>query len=974
MTHVTNHLFLIFLLAVATTFVNAERSRGKPYMIRPTSNKIFFARIGQDLMIQCLAWPYRGGCLQLFPVKMANSMKNQARPAKFRKIHKEGKGNSVLRIASYMFYNISRAELGTYTCMAVNSLGYSAKTFSIKEQQGLELDFFNYDLKFHSAVQTFFVGFLGSKISLDCSVTSLEPVSVEWYMNKRRLSKEDVLSEKRMKLHENDQILTIRDLNYGDWANYKCICVGDKSKILIKREFRLFVVRGKRVRPKPTTPSSYNNTKYTPQTRHNFTIARANNTKHARVPLRYSTSTSKMKFVMNYLLPTFLLAAATTYVTADMLKFASPVSSDLLEIVGNKVSLDCFVTSFEPVSVEWYKDKQRLNKDEIINGRRLELDSNDQMLTFIQLQHGDKGTYKCVVSNSKHSINRTFTIVPIQGIRSKPLVVSPRDNQVFLAKIGQDLTIECVALGNGGIHFQLIFVAKKSMKDKATSVVKFANAKAKYRQAVDKKDPYASLQKNIASYTFHKISRSEMRTYTCMAGNAVGYSTTTFSIKERKTVVPKPACKDDPRHAKNRLRYKKFCKKFCKKSSKWFKWMRDHCAKTCKLCRPGKNPAELALLSSQMKFMMNYLLLSFLFAAATYVTADTECKDVESQKDCKSWKKLNYCNVIYTEYMKKNCKATCGLCPTLTDCQNTPQHNANCENNWKSYCNKRSQYRPFMEKNCKKTCGLCKKVEAATPKPTTPKPTVAIKSACKDTPKQAKNCPSYKKFCKKASRWFKWMHDHCPKTCKFCRDDCGLRGPVQGRVIGGVEAEAHSWPWSVALLRFGGYFCGGTLIDEQWVLSAAHCIYGREDQPQFIQAVLGEHDRSVNGKTEQKFDVAKIIPHANYDSRTLDNDIAMIKLKEKVVLKKDKFGNPDKVGLACLPKQGETADIKDLCFITGWGKTKGDGTSSQVLMEAQMPTVTNEKCKKLNAQWAINSNDGAKNNRLGRSRHDNFQS
>jgi len=252
-----------------------------------------------------------------------------------------------------------------------------------------------------------------------------------------------------------------------------------------------------------------------------------------------------------------------------------------------------------------------------------------------------------------------------------------------------------------------------------------------------------------------------------------------------------------------------------------------------------------------------------------------------------------------------------------------------------------------MKKNCKKTCGLC---AAKTTPPPTNKPVVQ-KAACKDDPKQAKNCPGFKKFCKQSHKWFKWMHDHCAKTCKFCRDDCGLRGAVQGRVIGGVEAEAHSWPWSVALLRFGGYFCGGSLIDEQWVLTAAHCIYGREDQAAFMEAVLGEHDRKVDEGTEQKFQLEKIIAHKNYSQRTLDNDIAMIKLKKKVVLKKVARGNPDKVGLVCMPKQGEDANIKDLCFITGWGKTKSDGESSTILMEAELPTVTNGKCRKQNSKW-----------------------
>eukprot|EP00794_Sanderia_malayensis_P005560 gene5560-6245_t len=226
-----------------------------------------------------------------------------------------------------------------------------------------------------------------------------------------------------------------------------------------------------------------------------------------------------------------------TIVSKYVLKFSSSVSSDLLEIVGNKISLDCSVTSLEPVSVEWYKDKKRLSKDKILNGKRVEMDSNNQILTFIQLHPGDKGIYKCVVNNSKHSINRTFTVVPIQRIRSKPFMISPENNKTFIAKIGQDLMIECVALADGGIHFQLIVVVEEK-QNRTKPVIKVLNKDTKFRTVVNEDNPDTSLQKNIASYTFYNISRSEMRTYTCMAGNAVGYSTTTFSIKEEKIIVP----------------------------------------------------------------------------------------------------------------------------------------------------------------------------------------------------------------------------------------------------------------------------------------------------------------------------------------------------------------------------------------------------------------------------------------------------
>lgn len=62
-------------------------------------------------------------------------------------------------------------------------------------------------------------------------------------------------------------------------------------------------------------------------------------------------------------------------------------------------------------------------------------------------------------------------------------------------------------------------------------------------------------------------------------------------------------------------------------------------------------------------------------------------------------------------------------------------------------------------------------------------------------------------------------------------------------ILGGREAQPGAWPWQVALLRrlepnpFLGQFCGGTLIAEDWVLTAAHCVEGVE--PYFIDVLVG---------------------------------------------------------------------------------------------------------------------------------------
>jgi len=56
--------------------------------------------------------------------------------------------------------------------------------------------------------------------------------------------------------------------------------------------------------------------------------------------------------------------------------------------------------------------------------------------------------------------------------------------------------------------------------------------------------------------------------------------------------------------------------------------------------------------------------------------------------------------------------------------------------------------------------------------------------------------------------------------------ECGrpaISPSVSVRVVGGVEAMPHSWPWQVSLQNSHGHFCGGSIINEQWVVSAAHC-------------------------------------------------------------------------------------------------------------------------------------------------------
>jgi secreted trypsin-like serine protease len=69
-------------------------------------------------------------------------------------------------------------------------------------------------------------------------------------------------------------------------------------------------------------------------------------------------------------------------------------------------------------------------------------------------------------------------------------------------------------------------------------------------------------------------------------------------------------------------------------------------------------------------------------------------------------------------------------------------------------------------------------------------------------------------------------------------------------IVGGKEARPNEFPWQVSLQNArGSHFCGGILINKNWVMSAAHCTVG--DRPRDVRIVLGEHSRRNNDGTEQ---------------------------------------------------------------------------------------------------------------------------
>ncbi|XP_052895654.1 chymotrypsin-1-like [Anopheles moucheti] len=159
------------------------------------------------------------------------------------------------------------------------------------------------------------------------------------------------------------------------------------------------------------------------------------------------------------------------------------------------------------------------------------------------------------------------------------------------------------------------------------------------------------------------------------------------------------------------------------------------------------------------------------------------------------------------------------------------------------------------------------------------------------------------------------------------------------RIVNGTDASIFDYPFMVSLRgSTGGHSCGGSILSDLWVMTAAHCVSATTPCLQTIQVGRTNISREVD---DSVYGIAKVISHPGYDSRTSHiNDIALLKLERPLTFSKSVY--PVRLPQ---PLSEVEDDLDDLgVTLIGWGLTATGGSTPTTLQRVDYYVVPNEEC------------------------------
>jgi len=172
---------------------------------------------------------------------------------------------------------------------------------------------------------------------------------------------------------------------------------------------------------------------------------------------------------------------------------------------------------------------------------------------------------------------------------------------------------------------------------------------------------------------------------------------------------------------------------------------------------------------------------------------------------------------------------------------------------------------------------------------------------------------------------------------------CGVR-PLQPagyeedyeKIVGGVECLPGDWPWSCSMRVNGRHSCGGSLINNEWIVGAAHCVSANPILSSYTW-VCGAHNRLNPESWAQIFSTVRVVRHPNYSASKIQNDIALFQISATPIT------FTDYILPVCFPAINQDYENTQ-CIATGWGTLYSGGPLPTVQMEVSMPILTDAAC------------------------------
>ncbi|XP_056392706.1 serine protease 27-like, partial [Hyla sarda] len=168
----------------------------------------------------------------------------------------------------------------------------------------------------------------------------------------------------------------------------------------------------------------------------------------------------------------------------------------------------------------------------------------------------------------------------------------------------------------------------------------------------------------------------------------------------------------------------------------------------------------------------------------------------------------------------------------------------------------------------------------------------------------------------------------------------GLNKPALLRIVGGVNSERDEWPWQISLQINGATICGGSLISDTWVLTAAHCF---ERSPNILAytVYLGVHQLSeLPSPDTVARSVKQIIIHPDFTTEGSSGDIALVELESPV-------NSSPSIRPVHLPSQAVQLAKGTLCWVTGWGNVQEQVplAAPKTLQKVEVALIDNTNCE-----------------------------